>query len=138
MSKFSKHKWWILTVVLTMPVVALGAIANFQSGTTISAATFNTLFNGLDSRIAALESKVAPTMSCYLQTPTQYAWAATCPSPYVLTGGGCATNASTNSAAIVQADYPSSSNTWTCGISAGSSPGDGSAYTYAICCKIGP
>lgn len=138
MSKFSKHKWWILTVVLTMPVLALGAIANFQPGNTISAATFNTLFNGLDSRITTLENKAAPTMSCYLQTPTVNVWSATCPSPYVLTGGGCATNASSNSAASVQADYPANSTTWTCGISAGSFPNDGSAYTYAICCKIGP
>ena len=137
MSKFSKHKWWILTVVLTMPVMALGAIANFQSGTTISAATFNTLFNGLDSRITALEGKAAPSISCYAQAPTTDSWVATCPSPYVLTGGGCATNASSNAAAIVQNTAPSG-NSWVCGVPFGSTPNDGSPYTYAICCKIGP
>jgi hypothetical protein len=138
MSKFSKHKWWILTVVLTMPLVALGAIANFQSGGTISAATFNTLFNGLDSRITALENKAAPAISCYAQASTDYPWIATCPSPYIRTGGGCATNASTNSGAIVQNDAPGSGNDWACGINAGSSPSDGTSYTWAICCKIGP
>ena len=136
MSKFSKHKWWILTVVLTMPVVALGAIANFQSGQTITASTFNTLFNGLDSRITALENKATPTISCYAQGSTDTPWVATCPSPYILTGGGCATNAATNPGAIVQTDAPAGTNQWTCGINAGSFPSG--SYTWAICCKIGP
>jgi hypothetical protein len=137
MSKFSKHKWWILTIVLTMPIMAWGAIANFQSGTTISATTFNTLLNGLDNRITNLENKAVPTINCILQPGASSApWAATCPAGYARTGGGCATNASTNPNAIVQTANPVGTNQWTCGINAGSFPNDGSAYTYAICCKL--
>jgi hypothetical protein len=58
MSKFSKHKWWFVTIILTAPMVALaGAITSFKQGTTISSSAVNKAFSDLDDRIAALEKK---------------------------------------------------------------------------------
>jgi hypothetical protein len=59
MTKFSRHKWWIVTVLITAPLVAIAAVPNiFSPNTVISSAQVNMNFAGLDSRLGALE---APT-----------------------------------------------------------------------------
>jgi hypothetical protein len=67
MSKFSKHKWWIVTALLTLPLIAIAAVPNtFTSGTTISSAQVNANFTALDTRIAALEAATAKTSATAL------------------------------------------------------------------------
>ncbi len=62
MSKFSKHKWWIVTALITVPLVAIAAVPNiFTPNTVISSAQVNANFAMLDSRIAALEAANAKT-----------------------------------------------------------------------------
>ena len=57
MRKFSTHKWWMLTVLLTVPALAIAAVPNFfTTGTLISASQVNTNFANLDERLAALET----------------------------------------------------------------------------------
>jgi hypothetical protein len=59
-SKFSKHKWWILTALLTLPLIAIAAVPNtFTAGTTIASAQVNANFAALDARITALEAASA-------------------------------------------------------------------------------
>lgn len=56
-NKFWKHKWWIVTALLTLPLIAIAAVPNtFTAGTTIASAQVNANFNALDARIAALET----------------------------------------------------------------------------------
>src|SRR5262245_8671083 len=60
MNRFKRHKLWIITVLLTAPIVVLAAVPNvFQSGTVISSANVNANFAALDTRIAALEAAIA-------------------------------------------------------------------------------
>jgi hypothetical protein len=60
MSKFSKHKWWLVTALLTAPLLALAAIPNiFQPNTVISSNAVNQNFAALEARIAALEAASA-------------------------------------------------------------------------------
>ena len=41
-NKFSKHKWWIVTALLTLPLIAIAAVPNtFTAGTTIASAQVN-------------------------------------------------------------------------------------------------
>lgn len=62
MDRFKKHKLWIITVLLTAPVVVLAAVPNsFTAGTVISAAQVNANFTALDTRITALETAVGRT-----------------------------------------------------------------------------
>jgi hypothetical protein len=62
MNRFSKHKWWMLTVVLTAPVVATaaGGLKVFVAGTVISAEHVNDNFKKLADRLTALEGAVKP------------------------------------------------------------------------------
>lgn len=62
MRKFSKHKWWLLTMVLTVPVLAIAAgVPNvFTAGTVISAAQVNDNFKNLSDRVTALEAGPRP------------------------------------------------------------------------------
>ena len=56
-NKFSKHKWWIVTALLTLPLIAIAAVPNtFTANTTISSSAVNANFAALDARIAALET----------------------------------------------------------------------------------
>jgi len=56
-NKFSKHKWWIVTALLTLPLIAIAAVPNtFMPNTTISSSAVNANFAALDARIAALET----------------------------------------------------------------------------------
>jgi hypothetical protein len=56
MRKFSMHRWWLLTVLLTVPALGIAAVPNlFTAGTLISASQVNSNFNNLDARLAALE-----------------------------------------------------------------------------------
>lgn len=57
MTKFSRHKWWILTVLITAPLVAIAAVPNvFSPNTVISSAQVNANFTALDTRLNALEA----------------------------------------------------------------------------------
>jgi hypothetical protein len=61
-NKFSKHKWWIVTALLTLPLIVVAAVPNtFAPNTTISSAAVNANFAALDARIAALEAAAAKT-----------------------------------------------------------------------------
>jgi len=60
MRKFGLHKWWFVTLLLTVPVVAIAqSVSTFTPGTVISSAAVNANFAALASRIAALESAAA-------------------------------------------------------------------------------
>lgn len=60
MSKFSKHKWWIVTALITVPLVAIAAVPNmFSPNTVISSTAVNQNFSALDARITALEAATA-------------------------------------------------------------------------------
>src|SRR6185503_5061260 len=62
MAKFAMHKWWLLTAVLTVPVLAVAAVPNiFAPGTPISSTAVNNNFKDLDGRLAALEAAAAST-----------------------------------------------------------------------------
>ena len=58
MGRFGKHKWWILTALITAPLVAVAAgVPNmFAPNTTISSAQMNANFTNLADRLTALES----------------------------------------------------------------------------------
>jgi hypothetical protein len=58
MTKFSKHKWWLLTVLMTVPLLAVAAgVPNiFTSGTVISSSQVNDNFKNVTDRLTALES----------------------------------------------------------------------------------
>jgi hypothetical protein len=58
MARFSRHGWWMLTAVLTVPLAALAATVPhmFGSGTVISSSAVNDNFASLDSRSNALEA----------------------------------------------------------------------------------
>jgi hypothetical protein len=59
MRKFAKHRWWILTVLLTAPILAIAAgVPNvFTPGTVISSAQVNDNFKNLADRLTALEGQ---------------------------------------------------------------------------------
>ncbi len=62
MTKFSKHKWWIVTALITAPLIAIAAVPNvFAPNTVISSAQVNANFTALDNRLAALEAASAKT-----------------------------------------------------------------------------
>lgn len=58
MGRFGKHKWWIVTALLTAPLVAVAAgVPNvFAPNTVISAAQVNANFTNLADRVTALEA----------------------------------------------------------------------------------
>jgi hypothetical protein len=62
-TKFSKHKWWIITALITAPLVALAAgVPNvFAPNTVISSAAVNANFTNLADRVTALEAATART-----------------------------------------------------------------------------
>jgi hypothetical protein len=57
-TRFGRHKWWVLTVLLTVPVVAIAAgVPNvFTAGTVISSQQVNDNFKNLSDRVTALEA----------------------------------------------------------------------------------
>jgi hypothetical protein len=63
MKSFSKHKWWILTVLMTLPLLAVAAgVPNiFAPNTVISSAQMNDNFKNLSDRLTALEATRALT-----------------------------------------------------------------------------
>lgn len=64
MSKFSKHKWWIVTALITVPLVAIAAVPNmFSPNTLISSTAVNQNFSALDARITALETSATAKTS---------------------------------------------------------------------------
>ena len=59
MNRFKSHKFWIITLLLSLPVVVVAAVPNvFQAGSVISSAQVNANFAALDTRIATLEAAV--------------------------------------------------------------------------------
>jgi hypothetical protein len=59
MNRFKSHKLWIITLLLSLPVIVMAAVPNvFQAGTVISSAQVNANFAALDARIAALEASI--------------------------------------------------------------------------------
>ena len=59
MNRFKSHKLWIITLLLSLPVIVLAAVPNvFQSGTVISSAQVNANFAALDARITTLETAI--------------------------------------------------------------------------------
>lgn len=67
MTKFSRHKWWIVTVLITAPLVAIAAVPNiFSPNTVISSAQVNANFAGLDSRLGALEAPTTGLLRVHL------------------------------------------------------------------------
>lgn len=60
-------------IVLTSGLIAYAAVPNqFTSGTTISAAQVNANFTDADTRIAALEAKLAASVACPAGTTTRF------------------------------------------------------------------
>jgi hypothetical protein len=61
MTKFSKHKWWIVTALITAPLVAIAAgVPNvFAPNMVISSAAVNANFTNLADRVTALEAATA-------------------------------------------------------------------------------
>jgi hypothetical protein len=67
MTNFSRHKWWIVTVLITAPLVAIAAVPNiFSPNTLISSAQVNANFAGLDSRLGALEAPTTGLLRVHL------------------------------------------------------------------------
>jgi hypothetical protein len=57
MKRFGSHKIWVITLLLSIPVLVVAAVPNvFTPGTAISSAAVNANFAALDTRIAALEA----------------------------------------------------------------------------------
>ncbi len=64
MSQFSKHRWWIVTALITVPLVAIAAVPNmFSPNTVISSSAVNQNFSALDARITALETSATAKTS---------------------------------------------------------------------------
>ncbi len=139
MRKFSSHKWWVVTLGLSVPVIVLAAtpipFPSFSRDTPISSSQMTQNFQNIEKRLADLEGKAAPSISCLVKpsTPPDPHWIATCPAGYALTGGGCATKATLTSVVRTSRPMPQGSNQWTCAVT---EVPDDQIYTYAICCKI--
>ncbi len=89
MSKFSKHKWWIVTALLTVPLIAIAAVPNvFQPNTVISSAQVNANFAALDSRLAALEAATAKTSATTMSGAINPITTATGPRNVMFTASG--------------------------------------------------
>jgi hypothetical protein len=59
MNRFKSHKLWIITLLLSLPVIVVAAVPNmFQAGTVISSAQVNANFAALDARITTLETAI--------------------------------------------------------------------------------
>jgi hypothetical protein len=56
--RFQRHKWWMVTMLLTLPVAALatGVTNVFSPGTVISSAAVNQNFQQITDRLTALEN----------------------------------------------------------------------------------
>ncbi len=67
MTKFSRHKWWIVTVLITAPLVAIAAVPNiFSPNTVISSAQVNANFAALDTRLGAVEAPTSGLLRVHL------------------------------------------------------------------------
>jgi hypothetical protein len=143
-SKFGKHKWWIITGILTLPVLALGqsaALYMFSPGTVISSAQVNSNFSVLSARLAAVEKTLsgasipdivnpalatnaaymaatAVRLPIYKVTPGESGGnetGASCNTGDVLIGGGCnGRDALGTETCMVERNYPISSVAWYC------------------------
>jgi hypothetical protein len=67
MSKFARHKWWFVTLLLSLPVIAVAAVPNlFTPNTVLKASALNQNFDNLDKRLAALEANADVGGGCYV------------------------------------------------------------------------
>ena len=67
MKNFSKHKWWIVTALITAPLIAIAAVPNvFSPNTLISSGQVNTNFAALDMRLNALEAPSSGLLRVHL------------------------------------------------------------------------
>jgi hypothetical protein len=57
-TRFEKHRWWVITALLTVPLAAFAAgVPNvFTAGTAISSQQVNDNFKSLSDRVTALEA----------------------------------------------------------------------------------
>jgi hypothetical protein len=62
MRKFANQKWWLLTMLMTIPVIAIadGVPNVFKSGEVIASTPMNDNFKNLADRVTALEAAVGP------------------------------------------------------------------------------
>jgi len=80
MRGFAKHKWWLLTAVLTVPLLAYGAgVPNvFKPGDVISSSQVNANFDSINTRVSALETaQSAPAANPWVKAGpnmTKAAW----------------------------------------------------------------
>jgi hypothetical protein len=66
MSQFGAHKWWLLTLLLTVPLLAVAAVPNvFKANTVLKASDLNDNFTDLDARLAKLEANANAGSGCY-------------------------------------------------------------------------
>ena len=68
MNRFAPHKWWLMTLALSLPAVAWASVPNiFNPGDSLSSSKMNANFAALDQRLSSVESKLTPpTMSSML------------------------------------------------------------------------
>lgn len=142
-SRFSKHKWWMVTGLLLFPLFALGAaVPNvFTPGTTISSAQVNANFTALNNRLTAVEAALAVTtipditdpsmatnaaymaatgvsLPIYKVTPGENGaneGGAACKTGDLLIGGGCnGRDTLGTETCMVERNYPISASVWYC------------------------
>jgi hypothetical protein len=104
MTKFSKHKWWIVTALITAPLAAIAAgVPNvFTPNSLISAAAVNANFTNLADRVTALEAASAKSSATVLTgaigtiTPRTATFTATGANPLLLLISASAFSATAN------------------------------------------
>lgn len=165
MRTFGKHNLWILTILLTAPVVALAAgVPNlFTAGQVISSVQMNQNFASVTDRVTTLETSLSSGLIPQLSNPNvatnaQYDAApavrlplyqivagengsneatASCKTGDLLLSGGCvARDVSGAASCMVERSYFSGPITWLC--RAGKPNGlssDCRATPYAVCLK---
>jgi hypothetical protein len=95
MKKFWRHQWWVITVLTTIPLVALAAQITFSPGTPIRSTDVNANFTELYQRTAALPLRVelANGAQCAVSADVSDC---TCPNNSVPVGGGAAAGGDAN------------------------------------------
>jgi hypothetical protein len=95
MKKFWRHQWWVITVLTTIPLVALAAQITFEPGRVISSDDVNNNFNDLYDRTAGLPLRVqiVTGAGCAVSADVSDC---TCPNNSVPIGGGAAAGGQAN------------------------------------------
>jgi hypothetical protein len=88
MQKFRRHQWWLVTVLITIPLAAWGAQITFAAGQPIRSADVNNNFNELYRAVAGLPLQVTiATATCDVSDAQSDC---SCPGDSVPIGGGAA------------------------------------------------